>query len=156
MSSQIDRIRCLCCVINNRGSLCFNFITHQSNQNNDHKTGQVGLEKMCRVIKTIRSYRDTVRYCYCIVTRAPQTVECSVMIIIWQVMFQSDSIQNTQCCIHNWMQLNIQLKQHRDSKIDKTCSRYGQAQALSLHYTHVCICAESNYRPQTLKLCLYI
>ena len=59
----------LSCVIN-RCSLCFNFITHQSNQNNDHKTGQVGLEKMCRVIKTIRNYRDTVRHCYCIVTGA--------------------------------------------------------------------------------------
>ena len=87
MSCQIDKItNKLPDVLCKKRGLCFNFITHQSNQNNDHKTGQVGLEKMCRVIKTIRNYRDTVRYCYCIVTRA-QTVECSVMIIIWQVMF---------------------------------------------------------------------
>ena len=46
---------------------------------------------MCRVIKTIRNYRDTVRHCYCIVTGA-QTVECNVMITIWQVMFKSDLI----------------------------------------------------------------
>ena len=52
----------LSCVIN-RSSLCFNFITHQSNQNNDHKTGQVGLEKCAVSLKpfvTIEILLDTV------------------------------------------------------------------------------------------------
>ena len=43
-----------------RGYLCLNFITHQSNQNNGRKAGQVVLDRMCRVIKTIR---NVVSYC---------------------------------------------------------------------------------------------